>query len=240
MWKDNSNWSITPCALLCCLGTVFPYNDMPMGQSSSMSSMASSSLGNGMASPSLGNGMASSSLGNGLASPSLGNGMDGLFGRTPQQSNSMMFEEKPAYLANQNPPMDDKMSSSLSDLGGIKLDDKMPSFNTKNMFSYGGSPKNYLSSLLDDGLMRGHGKPIGILGNILKASQSLPTGRVVKPSARVTKLVQWWSILSRRQKLERSKSIAKTGSQSSSEKHTINKLHKQVLNMNQKTTKKTG
>jgi hypothetical protein len=167
----------------------------------------------------------------------VGNGNE-LFGRTQQKINPMMFEEKPGYMApNQNEPMDEKMSP-LSD---FKLNDdiKQFSFNAKGMMGFGGPSKNSISSFLDGGsLLKARGKPIGILGNILKASQAMPTGRIVKPSTRSD---SWFNDgpFSRRHTLERSKSVAPAVPPGSpSVKHTIKK-HKQISKVYQKSVKKT-
>lgn len=109
----------------------------------------------------------------------------------PQQKatlNNMEFEVKPGYTTTGDAPLYDKMSS------GMKVGAKGP-------LSFGGSSKNAMSALLNEGIMNPHGKPIGILGNILKASQEMPSGKFMKPSARSD---MWYGTFSRRHKLERS------------------------------------
>lgn len=86
--------------------------------------------------------------------------------------------------------------SSLQDMNGIKVEAKSP-------LSYGGSSKNDMSALLNEGIMNTRGKPIGILGNILKASQEMPSGKEMKLSSRSDMLLNGGTF-SRRHKLERS------------------------------------
>lgn len=171
-------------------------------------------------------------------SSSLGNGNE-IFQRSHEKSNDMMFDERPGYMADQNSPMDDKMPS----YSNYKLNDDMNklSMNAKNMMGFGGPSKESISPFLAGvGLINRHRKPIGILGNILKASQSMPTGRIIKPSTRSE--TNWYNDgpFSRRQNLERSMYIAPAAKEPDSRgyKHTIKK-QKQISKVNQKTTKKT-
>uniref|UniRef100_A0A6P8H5E7 Uncharacterized protein LOC116288091 n=1 Tax=Actinia tenebrosa TaxID=6105 RepID=A0A6P8H5E7_ACTTE len=161
-------------------------------------------------------------------SSSLGNGNE-VFQRSQDKSNDMMFEERPRYKMNDKMPISDfEFNDDINKM----------SMNAKNMMGFGGPSKYTISSFLGGGgLVKGHGKPIGILGNILKASQAMPTGRIVKPSSRSQ--TNWFNDgpFSRRQNLERSMYIAPAAAkpESTSYKHTI----KHISKVNQKTMKKS-
>jgi len=119
------------------------------------------------------------------------------YSEQPQQKatlNNMEFDVKPGYTTTGDSPI--YKMSSLQDMNGIKVEAKSP-------LSYGGSSKNDMSALLNEGIMNTRGKPIGILGNILKASQEMPSGKEMKLSSRSDMLLNGGTF-SRRHKLERS------------------------------------
>lgn len=123
------------------------------------------------------------------------NSINAMFQGQPQQkSNNMQFDIKPGYTTTAEAPIDDKMPAFSNQLSGINVQAKAPLG-----FRRGGTKQNVgmSMSLLNEGIINRHGKPLGILGNILKASQEMPSGnKLFKASAR--------SGMWRRHKLERS------------------------------------
>ncbi|XP_001635940.2 uncharacterized protein LOC5515763 [Nematostella vectensis] len=172
-----------------------------------------------------------------------GNGNTGALTRTSNTNPNMVFEEKPAYLADGDSLLASPKSTHrnlLSELDQFSLPSSSKGLYSKHkkLLSdpskilnedltvasssiYGPSKSPSFESFLD-GEVESKGKPVGILKNILKASKSMmyPSDSKHKPSPR-----SWLNDgpFSRRQKLERAKDNITISSKMSSTRASVPK-----------------